>query len=42
MSSDIEIARNANIKPILDIGAKLNIPNDPSNFHHCNVSSFTS
>ena len=28
MSSDIEIARNANIKPILDIGAKLNIPND--------------
>ena len=28
MSSDIEIARNASIKPILDIGAKLNIPND--------------
>ena len=28
MSSDIEIARKANIKPILDIGAKLNIPND--------------
>ena len=28
MSSDIEIARNANIKPILDIGAKLNIPNE--------------
>ena len=26
MSSDIEIARKANMEPILDIGAKLDIP----------------
>ena len=31
MSSDIEIARKAKMDPIMDIGAKLNIPHEAMN-----------
>ena len=31
MSSDIEIAREANLKPIMDVGSSLGIPNDAIN-----------
>ena len=32
VKSDIEIARKANMKPIKDVLAKINVPDDPSAF----------